>query len=861
MKSLRFVCSLAVCAFATFLILLAAAQSNPIAHANQPNAIANAQNSPPAAQPAAAMSDLLVKFGKTAIYGSGANLPESIAIADLNGDGYPDLVVAGSGVSVLLGNGNGSFKAAVTYGTGGSSASSVAIADVNGDGKPDLVVADGCPESGCGVNSVVAVLLGNGDGTFQPAVSYSTAGYFASSVAVADVNGDGKPDLIVANECRVYSGCNQGSGRNIPGEVSVLLGNGDGTFQSPVSYNSGGITATAVAVADLNHDGYPDLVVANCTINGYLCPGGVPGEVSVLLGNGDGTFKAPVSYASGGDWATSVAIGDVNGDGYPDIVVVDSCPGSGCGGDFTARVGVLLGNGDGTFQSAGVYDSGGAYAVSVAISDLNGDGHPDLVVANSWAKNPPGKARKGELSVLPGNGDGTFQAPIRYISGQPDTEAVAVADLNGDGRPDIAVVNSADFSVGVMLNEFLATTTIGVASSPSPSQVNQPVTLTATLTASSSVPNGSPVTFSRGKANLGTTTTTNGVATFTTSFSEARTYAVEASYPGDAFHRPASRTVKQVVESDPASTSIAGASPLDVGPAGPCRTGTTLLTSGSPSLTTLDITFTSTSYQAPTCRGQQNYGCNGVVNFYDEHNQIGSVYLNVSCTATLDTTSLTAGSHNISATFYPERPWNPSSARIVQVVDKWPTTTSVTSAPNPSSYAAAVTLTASVVSYWTGPNPTGKIRLLNGTALLGTAVVNPSTGVATLTRKDLPVGTDSITAEYLGDANHLTSTGTATQTVNPATTTTAIASSHNPSMSGENVTFKATVTSSTNLRSSGTVTFTAGSATLGTVPLTGDHADISTNSLPQGTTTITATYNGSADFAGSSAALTQTVNP
>ena len=134
------------------------------------------------------------------------------------------------------------------------------VADVNGDGKPDLLVANQCADRGC-TNGTVGVLLGNGDGTFQTAVTYGSGGYGALSVAVADVNGDGKPDVVVANVCsNAYCETN--------GTVGVLLGNGDGTFQTAVTYGSGGY-AHSVAVADVNGDGKPDLLVANgCTSNG-----------------------------------------------------------------------------------------------------------------------------------------------------------------------------------------------------------------------------------------------------------------------------------------------------------------------------------------------------------------------------------------------------------------------------------------------------------------------------------------------------------------------------------------------------------------------------------------------------------------
>ena len=165
-------------------------------------------------------------------------------------------VRTGGAVSVLLGNGDGTFQAAKSYGSGGQDAYSVAVEDVNGDGKPDLLVANYCADSNCLTDGNVGVLLGNGDGTFRAAVTYSSGAYHTVSVAVGDVNGDGKPDLVVASDCASSNNCANGS-------VGVLLGNGNGTFRAAVSYSSGGYEAQSVAVADVNGDGKLDLVVAN----------------------------------------------------------------------------------------------------------------------------------------------------------------------------------------------------------------------------------------------------------------------------------------------------------------------------------------------------------------------------------------------------------------------------------------------------------------------------------------------------------------------------------------------------------------------------------------------------------------------
>src|SRR5437879_1142286 len=148
---------------------------------------------------------------------------------------------------------------------------------------------------------------------FLPAVTYNSGGFGAASVVVADVNGDGKPDLVIANCDSTANSCYQLPTGN--GVVGVLLGNGDGTFQPALVYDSGGLGATSVAVADVNGDGRPDLVVANFSSN----------TLAVLLGNGDGTFQPAITYGSGGVHPSSVAVADVNGDGRPDLLVANIC--------------------------------------------------------------------------------------------------------------------------------------------------------------------------------------------------------------------------------------------------------------------------------------------------------------------------------------------------------------------------------------------------------------------------------------------------------------------------------------------------------------------------------------------------------
>ena len=503
------------------------------------------------------------KFAPAASYNPGPG-PFSVAVADLRRNGKLDLVVADfcetvnqsgncttgeGGISVLLGNDDGTFQPAVMYGTGAYSAWSIAVGDVNGDGIPDLVVSDWCRYEDCSpANGAVSVLLGNGDGTFQPPVLYGSGGYDAYSVALADLRNNGQVDIVVTNTYYDKT--------FFHGGVSVLLGNGDGTFQAAVGYDSGGRIATSVAVGDVSGDGIPDLVVAN------YYRGDSDGEMAVLLGRGDGTFQPAVLYDSGGEFAYSVALGDLRGNGVLDAVVANRWSDNQTG--LRGEVSVLLGNGNGTFQPAAAYlEHGMDYASypaigpginSLAIADMNGDGIPDLAVVQQCQnlRHYTDCVGEKELNVFLGNGDGTFQAPYLYSSGGFVGSALTVADVNRDGRPDLVVANEdaseQDFqtgSVAVLLNETSYTSKTALAASPNPSHVNQSVTFTATTTPG--VPSGEVVTFYNGKTQLGTGKTANGVATLTTSFSKAGKYTIKAAYPGDAFRKPSSGTVKQVV--------------------------------------------------------------------------------------------------------------------------------------------------------------------------------------------------------------------------------------------------------------------------------------------------------------------------
>lgn len=346
-----------------------------------------------------------LNFAPYVDYPSGGN-PYSVVLGDVNGDSKLDVVTANvnhaydSTVSVLLGNGNGTFQNHMDYPTG-DFPNAVVLGDLNGDGKPDLVTANYFPDT-------VSVLLGNGDGTFKAKVDYFT-GPNCSSVAIGDVNGDGKPDLVAVNW--------------LTDTASVLLGNGDGTFKSQVGFSTG-LGPRSVALGDVDGDGKLDIATANQAAE----------TVSVLLGNGNGTFKTKIDYPNNNNF--SIALADMNGDSKLDLVT---------GNNDSTGVSVLLGNGDGTFKAHVNYNTD-TYVISIVVGDVNGDGNQD-VVATNVGSGGDGKT----VSVLLGNGDGTLKPKADFTTGS-DPMSVALGDVNGDGKLDLAVSDPSKLSVSILLN-------------------------------------------------------------------------------------------------------------------------------------------------------------------------------------------------------------------------------------------------------------------------------------------------------------------------------------------------------------------------------------------------------------------------
>ena len=331
--------------------------------------------------------------------------PTAIAAGDLNGDGQPDVVITGASgdVSVMISQGGTRFKAPVGYSLGPGSPQAVAIGDLNGDGKPDVIVANAAGSA--------SVMLGNGDGTLRAATS-TAVNPNAQSIALGDFNRDGKLDVAVAAYGSSPGGADSGA-------VVVLPGKGDGTFQTPVILAAGGLHPEAIAAGDLNGDGTKDLAVVMVGASGQ------PATLAVFLGQANGTFAAartfPLKTAGGSQ--SGIAIGDLNGDGKPDIAAVSN---------FGQDVDILLGDGAGGFQEAAATPTTDSGPTALLMTDFNGDGKLDLIV--------PHCCGLSDATFLLGNGNGTFQSEVHFVSGR-EPAGIALTRFAGSNGPDMVIAD------------------------------------------------------------------------------------------------------------------------------------------------------------------------------------------------------------------------------------------------------------------------------------------------------------------------------------------------------------------------------------------------------------------------------------
>jgi len=362
---------------------------------------------------------------------AGLGRPAASVVGDFNGDKVQDLAIANefsNDVQIWLGNGDGSFGPGRSFATA-DGPNSIAVADLNGDGIQDLAVTDGAQRAVTSDRlNRVSILVGNGDGSFQPARNLSVGSSPLSAmeigdflwVVIGDFNGNGIQDLAVA---RAVEGGNS---------VVIFVGNGDGSFRSETDVFAG----FSRAVGDFNNDGLQDLAVTNWAPFPYT----TTGTVNILLGKGDGSFHPPLSFQSTHLRPGAIAVGDFNRDGSQDLVVANQDE-----FQLTPIVSILFGNGDGTFQQGqdfGPLDR----AYSVAVGDFNRDGRQDFAVTRELES-----INGGRVAIFIGDGRGQFQIFPELVSPEVSTaeNSIAIGDFNRDGIQDLAMANRFPLSVSI----------------------------------------------------------------------------------------------------------------------------------------------------------------------------------------------------------------------------------------------------------------------------------------------------------------------------------------------------------------------------------------------------------------------------
>jgi Bacterial Ig-like domain (group 3)/MBG domain (YGX type)/FG-GAP-like repeat len=666
--------------------------------------------------------------------------PYGVVTGDFNGDGNLDLAVSNAGtnssIAIYLGNGDGTFQAGAVYPAAPNAYFQIiGSGDFNQDGIPDLVVSDH-------YNNQVAMLLGNGDGTFRAAGLFAT-GPEPWNLAIGDINGDGNPDIVVANDISDNQGNN----------ITILLGNGDGTF-GQATYLQGGVTSSgSVALADFNGDGILDIAATEEPAN----------SVFIFLGNGDGTFQPKTTYAMN-KGPYYLTIGDFNQDGNKDIITANA---------EGQSIGVLLGNGDGTFQAAKTYPAGGD-AIYADVQDFNGDNQVDVVAVT----------QNGLQVFLAGNAQTAQFSP--FTVNTCNTQSI-VATYNGD--PNYA----ASISPVASVSQNGLATTLSVAQSPQNPVWGQTVTLTATLTPFVNGPNssdGMPVTFFDGTTYLNSGTLSGGVASLTVPSLAMGPHSFTAVFAGDC-SLTGSTALAVLATVGKATPTIIWANPA------PIPYGTAL----SPTQLNATASVPGTPAYTPAAGSVPAFGTDTLSVTFSPTDSVhyGSATSTVPITVTQGTLIVTA--QNAKRAYGAANPTFSGT---------------ITGAASSDTFTESFTTTAT------------------STSAPGTYAIVPSA-----------IGTNL--------ADYTPSVTNGTLTITQASTTLSIVPSATAVAPGQNVTLLATVAPATSGTPTGTVSFSINGTPLGTATLAGGTATYSTTTLPLGENVITASYSGDGNFTASPA--------
>ena len=664
--------------------------------------------------------------------------------ADFNGDGLPDFAqdscytydiptYSSCGITINLGNGTGGSKSSSTISTTAENPA-FAVGDFNGDGIPDLAVLF---DGSFGGSGSIQIFLGNGDGTFTSVTSTYTTGISPGGILVGDFNHDGNADLAI-----MYSG----GGQNAAG-VTLLLGNGDGTFQSAAGISNVNYP-NSLLTGDFNGDGVPDLAFASITVNASTNT--YTYSITAYLSNGDGSFSPASAFpftSSSGQFQMVAA--DFDGDGIPDLAVYGGTNGPA----------ILHGNGDGTFTQGTTLSVSSASYSQVYVGDFNGDGIADLV-SFSTTSGPK------SFLVMEGKGDGTFPTQLTLSTSQLSAPSI-LADLNGDGRTDFVTFHCPEPNKG------------------SAGDCSGQIYLMApqwTVNAS-------------GSANFALGTS-----------------LIEATYPGDSNYAASTSSTTSVTNLEPTTLTL-------VGP-------TTAPLAGQP----MTLTDTLAPYTA------SGYTTNGEwVAFYDNQTVVGSAKLS-NGVATVTVSAVPAGSNSYTATYRSDAYFATATSAAYMLTTAANTTKLALSAsPTSSIVGQSVTLTATLTGTY-GQQAGEQVTFASNGQSLGAGTLN-SSGTATLATTALTAGVDTVTASYSGDSyNASTASNGIAYTVRSSTQTassttlalTASGAAVSSAAVGTSVTLTASVAASGAPVTAGTVLFCdlsgsaqcPGPAQLGTAQLT-----------------------------------------